>query len=146
MDQQNSGDKNILAWRETFPQSADIDFKIVRSGNWKSVCEHAQKQIRLWDLEKNDNPKPADRIRKVQRRVHDVLKSGTDGPGPKGLKEWFRKWSKRCFWWITGEPALYFKPHLIPHTDYLCQEHVPVLRWHRVALGSETPHVKHWRM
>jgi hypothetical protein len=146
MDLQKRGDKNILAWRETFPQSADIDFKIVRSGNWKSVCEHAQKQINLWDLEKNDTPKPADRIRKVQRRLHDVLKSGTDGPGPKGLEEWFRKWTKRCFWWVTGKPALYFKPHLISYTDYLCQEHVPVLRWHRVAVGSEGPHVKHWRM
>lgn len=146
MDQQKRGDKNILAWRETFPQSADIDFKIVRSGNWESVCEHAQKQINLWDLEKNDTPKPADRIRKVQRRLHDVLKSGTDGPGPKGLEEWFRKWTKRCFWLVTGKPALYFKPHLIPYTDYLCQEHVPVLRWHRVAVGSEGPHVKHWRM
>jgi len=109
-------DNNILAWRDEFPSSSR-GIKMVRSGNWKAVCDHAKRQIESWDLEKNETLRAEDRLRNIQQSVHDVLRSGTDGPGSK----WWTRWI------------------------WLVLEHFPVLRWDRV-LGNENPPLKHWRM
>jgi hypothetical protein len=96
MDQQ---DNNILAWRQTYPPSSK-GIKMVRSGNWKAVCDHAQRQIDSWDFEENETPRAEDRLRKIKLSVHDVLRSGTDGPDPK--------WWKRWMWLILGQPPFKF--------------------------------------
>jgi hypothetical protein len=77
-----------------------MGFKIVRSGNWKAVYDHARSQIDSWELEKNDTANTREKVLKIQRSVHDVLQAGTGGPDQPSYKRWG--------WWITGRPLLAF--------------------------------------